>query len=163
MISNSRPKYTTLDYKFSKKFRDVDDSYRDIKLPYVEIPSAKRKILFVLDYLPTEDLKSGKLLNGATGDLLDVLEDLAKSLFLRKKNFEKFSWFACTFNAFRTAGKPRDFQNDAKLEFAERINSVIVRYKPDAVVIFGDQAFRYLLPEHFALAGDKAAPCTAHL
>lgn len=158
MISNARIKYSQFDFKFSRRFADVTDSYQDIKLPYINYDNAKRKILFVIDYIPSDDLKTRKLLHGSTGELLDALESAADTFFRKKHKKEKFSWLACSFNAFRTAGRSKEFQQAAKEEFAERVNSIIVRYKPDTVIIFGDQAFKYILPQSAELTDGSVAP-----
>ena len=155
---NTRLSYTSFDYKFSNTFRDVTDSYNDIKLPYVTSNKSDRKILYVLDYVPTEDLKSRKLLTGVTGDVLGALDGVAKSVFLRKLDVDHFSWLACSFNAFKTAGRSKEFQQAARVEFVNRINYIISKYKPDTVIILGDQATKYLIPEQVALSGGSCAP-----
>jgi len=161
MLANTRVNYTHLDYEFSNTFKDVTDSYRDVGLPYVTKPKAKRKILFVLDYVPTDDLKSKKLLHGTTGEVLDVLETVSKTMFLKNTyKVPEFSWLACSYNAFRTAGKSREFQQAAKEEFAERVRSIIVKYKPDTVIIFGDQATKSLLPKQVKMSDGKV--CSWH-
>jgi uracil-DNA glycosylase len=139
-------------------FTDVKDSYKDIALPYVTMPNTDRKILFVLDYVPTDDLKSKKLLKGTTGEVLDMLEDIAVSEYLKRHKVEKFSWLACSYNAFRTAGKPVEFQQGASKEFAERIHALIIKYKPDTVVIFGDYATKAILPKFAALTDGAIGP-----
>ena len=108
--SNLMPqyKYTSFDYKY-EAFETVTDSYSYVKLPY-RAEEGTKKILYVLDFVPTEDLKSGRLLSGETGDLLENLHVLAKDIYLKDK-YKKFSWMACSFNAFKTFGKPREFQD----------------------------------------------------
>jgi DNA polymerase I-like protein with 3'-5' exonuclease and polymerase domains len=154
MLSNNRISYTKLDYTFSKRFKGVKDSYTDIQLPFISAESSK-KILIVLDYLPTDDLKTRRLLKGTTADLLDTLESLAKSHYGNKYKIKNFNWLACTFNAFRTAGTPKDFQQAAKEEFAERISCLITKYKPDTVIIFGDTATRFILPDSIRMSEGK--------
>lgn len=135
-------KYTTFDFDLSR-FGDEDD-YAYVKLPYEN--NGKKKVLFVLDHVPSEDLKSGKLLSGQTGDLLNVLVSTARRLYA--KQAPSFSWLAVTFNAFRTYGKPAEYRAQAEEAFAQRVNSLIVKYQPDYVVAFGTSVMA-------ALLGDK--------
>lgn len=142
-------KYTSFDYKY-EAFDEVSDSYSYVKLPY-RAEAGTKKILFVLDFVPTEDLKSGRLLSGETGDLLENLFVLAKDIYLKDK-YQKFSWMACTFNAFKTFGKPREFQDQAKAAFTERVEEMIRRYKPDVVVAFGAAPIQGLIPKKVELS-----------
>lgn len=123
-----------------------EDTYDYVKLAYENNPSAKLKILFVLDKIPSEDLHSGKLLSGQTGDLLNVLVSTTKRLYARSA--PSFSWLAVSFNAFRTFGKSQEFRTQAEALFAERIKCLITRYKPDYVVGFGTSVTAGLIPTH---------------
>jgi hypothetical protein len=143
-------KYTTFEYPFTGSFENVDDNYAYVKLPYRAEANTK-KILFVLDFVPMEDLKSGRLLSGPTGDLLENLFVVAKDVYL-KKQYEKFSWMACSFNAFKTLGKPREFQEQARTVFRERVEAIIMRYKPDVVVAFGYSSIHGLIPKKVELS-----------
>ena len=99
--------YTTYEYNLSR-FNTDDYSY--IKLPYET--SGKTKVLFVLDHMPSEDMKSGKLLSGVTGDLLNSLISATKKLYANTS--ASFSWLAVTFNAFRTYGTQAEFRASAE-------------------------------------------------
>lgn len=148
-------KYSTFDYKFSGSFAEVSDSYSYVKLPYRAEANTK-KILYVLDFVPTEDLKSGRLLSGETGDLLENLCIVAKDVYLKKK-YQKYSWLACSYNAFKTLGKPREFQEQAREAFTARIEAMILKYKPDVVVAFGASAIRGLIPKKVELSRGRLA------
>lgn len=143
-------KYTKFDYEFGGSFAEVSDSYSYVKLPYRAEANTK-KILFVLDFVPTEDLKSGKLLSGETGDLMENLFIIAKDFYLKDK-YEKFSWLACSFNAFKTLGKSREFQEQAREAFTHRVEALIMKYKPDVVVAFGASTVRALIPKKVELS-----------
>ena len=131
-------KYTTYEYNLSR-FNTDDYSY--IKLPYET--SGKTKVLFVLDHMPSEDMKSGKLLSGVTGDLLNSLISATKKLYANTS--ASFSWLAVTFNAFRTYGTQAEFRASAEEAFTRRIAKLICKYQPDYVVAFGTSSMRALL------------------
>lgn len=147
--------YSKFDYPFSGSFENVEDNYSYVKLPYRAEKNTK-KILFVLDFVPSEDLKSGRLLSGETGDLLENLFVVAKDIYLKEK-YQKFSWLACTFNAFKTLGKSREFQEQAREAFKHRIEAMIHRYQPDVVVTFGQQPMQALLQKKIELSRGRLA------
>lgn len=153
MVCMAFHKYSKFEHQFPGSFADVEDNYQYIKLPYVTSKSGRR-ILFLLDYVPSEDLRSGRLLSGQTGDVFNNLLALAKQLYLKDK-YEDFSWIACTFNAFRTAGKPKDFQDQAREVFTERAKALIVKYKPHVVVTFGRYPTAALIPDKLELSRGK--------
>lgn len=119
-----------------------EELYDYVKLPYVERGKSNPKVLFVLDWVPSEDLSSGKLLGGETGDLLANLLNAASKY---AKKAITFSWMAMSSSACRTIGKSEQFKNYANVVFKERVDEMIVRYKPDYVVAFGRSAQDYLL------------------
>lgn len=148
-------KYTKFGYTFEGNFAKVEETYVNIGLPYYTSPRKDaRKILFVLDFVPSEDLRTGRLLSGQTGDILENILIVAKDVFL-KDSYQEFSWCAASFNAFKTLGKPKEFQDQARLVFAERVKALILHYKPDVVVTFGQQPSRALLPEKMTLSNNK--------
>lgn len=144
-------KYFEYAHKLRGRFAEIDD-YQYVQLPYVEYRGGK-KVLYILDYLPQEDLKSGKLLSGATGALLEAIDNAAQRLFLRKR--VKSSWAAITYNAFRTAGRPDDFRSEAHEVFTQRIHAFINKYKPDLIIGFGADVMRALIPHKVALDPTK--------
>lgn len=130
-------KYMKFAYDFSKL---AEDDYNYIKLPYAN--EGKKKVLFVLDHVPTEDMESGKLLSGCTGDVLEAVVNATQRLY---KCRTKFSWLATAFNGFKTYGKAAEYRAQAEEAFADRIKQIICKYQPDYVVAFGPSVMRALL------------------
>lgn len=146
--------------KYTSKFsvdlsRLADEDYQYVRLAYGGTSGAK-KVLFVLDYMPSEDLESGKLLSGSTGDLLENV--LKTSLAKFGKQNEKFEWLAVTFNAFRTAGKSRDFVETANEAFTDRIQRLALAYKPDLIIAFGKNVFKNMMPDYVMKSKGKLIP-----
>jgi len=140
-------KYTKFGYDLSRF--NSEDNYDYVRLPYET--SGKTKVLFVLDHVPSEDLESGKLLSGPTGDLLSSLISATKKMYANQS--ASMSWLACSYNAFRTYGKAADFRAQADVAFTERLEYVICKYKPDFVVAFGTSVMRALIPEKLSTDG----------
>ena len=135
-------KYTSYDFDLTRF--EQDDDYQYVKLAYEN--NGNKKVMFVLDVMPSEDLENGKLLSGQTGDLLNNLLSTARRLYA--KQAPSFSWLAVTFNAFRTFGKAAEFRAQAEQAFGDRIKNLIIKYQPDYVVAFGTSVMA-------ALLGDK--------
>lgn len=156
-LESGSVKYKTLEYPF-KSFDTSDiESYQHLKLPTYSTGGDHPKVLFVLDYVPTEDLRSGKLLSGVQGKLLQtIIRQVSERMYLKAS--KKFSWLACSYNAFRTAGKPTSFQNNAQLAFGKRIEFIIGRYKPDVVVLLGSRPTEYFYQDELDLTKGKHAP-----
>lgn len=134
-------------HKYSKQFRKVENDYSFVRLAK-KSKKGLPKILFVLDYVPTEDLRTGRLLSGATGDLLQNILKTSYSYYGGDKDISDFSWMAIAFNAFKTVGQSEQFVADAKLEFASRLRHIIAEYKPDQVVTFGMDPYKALNGEY---------------
>ena len=137
-------KYTEFSYDLSK-FDAEDWGY--VKLPFEK--SGPKKVLSVLDHMPTEDLKSGRLLSGEIGDLLNALISSTKKQYANTA--ASFSWLAVTHNAFRTYGKSAEFRASADAAFKKRLSKLICSYKPDYVVAFGTSAMKALLGDTLAV------------
>lgn len=130
---------------FTSKFPlREDDNYNFVKLAKYVSKNEKAKVLFVFDYMPKEDLRSGRMLSGATGELLRSLTDLAHSMYGSKYQLKDFSWIACSYNAYKTAGASKTFQDIAEADFKKRITRMILKYEPDIVVTFGRDPTRAL-------------------
>jgi DNA polymerase I-like protein with 3'-5' exonuclease and polymerase domains len=140
-------KHTNFDYDLTRF--EADDEYSYVKLAYEN--NGDKKVLFVLDVMPTEDLHSGKLLSGQTGDLLNVLVATTRRLYA--KQAPSFSWLAVTFNAFRTFGKPSEYRAQAEQAFSERVKCLITKYQPDYVVAFGTSVMQALLEDKIVTDG----------
>lgn len=156
-----------LDYKF-KGFDPTEiDSYQGLALPYFNAGEGSRKILFVLDWVPGEDLPDrksrdnnqikGNLLSGHQAELLEnVVNKVAERYYLKKT--VKFSWLAASFSAFRTVGKPRSFQDNAQHAFGKRIEFLIEQYKPDTVILFGQKPMAHFLAEEIEKSEGNNTP-----
>lgn len=121
------------------------DDYGYVKL--AEGGAGGLKVLFVLDFMPSEDLKSGKMLSGDTGLLLEALDLRARA----RSGVRRVAWTAITFNAFRTIGKPTDYVTEARDAFTARINHAIIETQPDVVLTFGPSLISALQPERYRL------------
>lgn len=115
---------------------EVDSTFDNIRLPKV-VRKGKKKILFVVDSMPSEDIRSGKLLSGATGKLLETMLQVAPQYYGANISIKDFQWLAISFNAYKTAGQLEQFKQSAEQEFTERLNYIITQYKPDVVMTFG--------------------------
>lgn len=136
--------HISFDYRYSKKFRRPENDYGYVQLAKHTKKGHAGKILFILDYVPTEDLRSGRLLGGATGQLFDNAFHVAQKFYKAEHSLDDFAWLAVAFNAFKTAGTSEQYRADAKIEFEERIKHIITEYKPDRVVTFGLDPYRAL-------------------
>jgi DNA polymerase I-like protein with 3'-5' exonuclease and polymerase domains len=126
------------DFPFKDKYFDkVVEGGFDVKLVRHKNTKAKKKILFVLDHVPTEDLASGKLLSGWTGEIFFRLTDLAFDFYQADYELEEYDYLVVNYNCFKTYGMSEDWQLEADLEFSRRLRSIITEYKPDVVHTFG--------------------------
>lgn len=141
-------KYTTFDFDLSKQADEEDFSF--VRLPYET--NSSTKVLFVLDKVPQEDLKSGKLLSGPTGDLLNALVSQARRIC---GSPAMPSWLAVSFTAYKTYGKDAAFRAHASEVFARRLKHLILRYKPDFVVGFGLAVMDGMIPDKIVLGNNR--------
>lgn len=137
-------------YEYSPKFHGQKDDFSYVQLAKSISKNSKGKILFVLDYVPTEDLRSGRMLSGATGQLFDSLFKVTKDFYYSEHEIGDYSWLAVSFHSFKTANLPEQTKLEAKAEFAERLKFIITQYKPDMVVTFGADPMRALNGEMIA-------------
>lgn len=131
-------------YQYSPKFKRQPNDFSYVRLAKQVRKNAKGKILFVLDYVPTEDLRNGKMLSGATGALFDSLFGVVKNYYFSEHNLSDYSWLCVSYHAFKTVGLPEQTRQDAKIEFNQRLNHIISEYKPDKVITFGPDPMRAL-------------------
>lgn len=139
-----KTEYVDYKYKHSGQYGRVEESYHNVQLLKHVSKTSDKKVLFVLDYVPTEDLKSGRLLSGVTGELLRNIASVSKTYYGSKESMADFSWLACTYNSFKTARASDDFKSGAEKEFASRLKFIITQYKPDVVVTFGPKPYKAL-------------------
>lgn len=150
-------RYVELNYPFKTLPRDEAESFSYVKLPTYTSTRSSHRILFVLDYVPKEDLHSGNLLSGEQGEMLsNLINKIAEPFYLKRS--VNFSWLACSFNAVRTAGKSSTFVKNATAAFEERIKFMIGKYKPDMVVTFGEAPMRAFYGKELELTKGKVSP-----
>lgn len=129
--------YVEYRYKYSRALRAYDVQFFDhVSIPRERKANAKR-ILFVLDYMPSEALHTKRLFQGSTGDLFSNLVWVAENVHEVPHTLSEYDWLAISFNSFKTVGGNKEFLALAQEEFAARLREVITTYKPDAVVTFG--------------------------
>ena len=160
MTFNVTPKYSHSEAFDFNALGSKDKDYSYVQLPYHKESDTSQRILVVLDHMPSEDLKSGKLLSGVTKEMLVTLENLSKS-FVKSKH-KRFSWAACSFNMLRTYGKDSAFKESAETLFKDRVEGLILKYKPHSVIVFGDNAFRSMFPDIVNMSSGKVSPWYGH-
>lgn len=134
--------YVSYEHKYSKQFADIP-TYDYVQLPK-HVKKGAKKMLVVLDYMPTEDLTSGRLLSGATGKLFKSILKVANTFYNEENKLNDYDWLAVCHNAFKTAGQAESFKESAKDEFRRRLQKIITSYKPDVVLTFGNEPYRVL-------------------
>jgi hypothetical protein len=100
--------------------------------------------MLVLDHVPAEDLNSGKLCFGPTGELLMNMFEYLQNTFPIKFSLEEMDLRVINFNLFRTYGKTEAFQAEAEEFFGSVMKEKIVDYAPDYVITFGPKPFKHL-------------------
>lgn len=127
-----------------------DKNYADVKLAKHKKKGAP-KLLLVLDWMPTEDITSGRLLSGATGDLLNNILQVTEKYYKGKK-LSDFDWLAISHSVFKTVGESDAFRDEAAKTFNKRLEHIILEYKPDTVITFGPKPFAALNQEKITYA-----------
>lgn len=139
-----KPKYVDFGYKYSPAYRDVQNDFGYVQLAKHVNKNADKKVLIVLDYMPQEDLKSGRLLSGATGTLFKRILKVGDKFYGCEHKINDYSWLAVSYHAFKTAGESDSFKEGAHKEFANRLKFIITQYKPDIVITFGPDPYKAL-------------------
>lgn len=139
-----KPKYVNFGFKYSPAYRNLQNDFGYVQLAKHTNKNSDKKILLVLDYVPQEDLKSGRLLSGATGSLFKRLLKVAKKFYGEETTLNDCNWLAITYNSFKTAGESDSFKEGAHKEFAKRLKFVISEYRPDTVITFGPDPYKAL-------------------
>lgn len=134
--------YVNYDYNFGPNFQNTE-TYNYVQLAK-HVNKKGKKMLIVLDYMPTEDLKSRKLLSGATGKLFQRLLKVANNFYGQERELKDFDWLAVAYNGFKTAGETDLFKTNAKEAFKKRLETIITKYQPDIVLTFGPDSMRAL-------------------
>ena len=124
------------------------DSFDYVQLAKHRNKDSDRKILLVLDYVPTEDLRNGQLLSGATKTLLQGIMRIRKDYYMEKTNLNNFNWLCVSFHSCKTRGKSADYVESVYKDFKRRLYHIISEYKPDTVITFGPDPFKALNGEY---------------
>lgn len=135
--------HVSLNFKFAEAYREASD-FQYVQLAKHKTKRTKEKILIVLDYMPQEDLKAGRILSGMTGTLLKRLDKVASRFYNSDRKLNDYNWLAISYHAFKTAGESDAFREGAQKQFKQRLSHIIVEYKPDVVLTFGPDPYRAL-------------------
>jgi DNA polymerase I-like protein with 3'-5' exonuclease and polymerase domains len=142
IVSVKLPYKPKKNIKQALKSRPQDTELYNVQAMRQKNPDAKKRIMFLLDHVPKEDLQSKRLLGGVTGEKLFMLFDLASTFYGSKFNESDYDWLAVNFNQFRTYGKQySDMLEENNADFARHAKEIIVTYQPDIVVTFGQDPF----------------------
>lgn len=145
--------YDSFSFPMSRPPKATDYSY--VQLAHNDVES-KRRILFVLDSVPAEDLGSGRMLSGETGVLFKRLHFIISNYYKFPFSLAKTNWLVTAFNSYKTQGLTDVATAEAMVAFKERLSALIVKYKPDTVITFGINPFKALNAEHIERYGNKA-------
>lgn len=136
-----------LDFDAPRMFAD-EPNYDCVKLlKSVAKGNKAGRVLFVVDHMPSEDLETKKMFSGVTGETFLNQVDYLEKTFKLKTKLEDWSFLVISFNMFKTYNRSDQDKLVAKDAFAERLREVIVDYKPDYVMTFGNDPFEALNKE----------------
>lgn len=139
-----KTKHLNLDYDAPKEFED-QQTYDFVRiLKGVADKKSAKKALIVVDHMPSEDLESGKIFSGVTGQTFLNQIQYLEDTFPLKTTLDDWNFIVVSFNMFKTYDKSEQFKSDAEAAFADRIKDIIVTYKPDIVLTFGYAPFNAL-------------------
>lgn len=103
--------------------------------------SAKQRFLFVIDHVPSENLKSRKLLSGETGEMfvniLSYAEDLARSWGC-KRSFEDCGVAFVSWSYFKTYNLDKANAAVATTASVDRMERILKKLDPTHVHFFGE-------------------------
>lgn len=145
--------YLGITFKLSSVFKEIakEEDYSSIKCVEFSKPDENhnnKKALVVLDYVPTEDLKSGFLLSGETGTYISTLFDVASEYALPfEQNIYYKKILFVGFNLVKTVGYSEEYNKKAFNEAKKRLQNIVSKYRPDVILSFGDSYFKAISPE----------------
>ena len=132
-------------HKYSKALKQFDvKTFDHVELAKYTNKKPRGKILFVLDYMPTDALETRKLFGSHTGTLFDNIFKVAENFYSSTNILNDYSWLAVTYNSIKTLGGSETFVELANAEFKKRLGHIIAEYKPDTVVTFGRDPYAAL-------------------
>ena len=125
-------------FKFKFGFNvEEEDDFSNIKLVKSTNIGAKYKVLYVLDYVPSGDLRDKKyLLSGNAQETFDNIINFAK--------VPKHDYLVMAYHACRTVKQPDAYVENAFEAFERRLLAVIDIWQPDKIIVFGQRPFRVL-------------------
>lgn len=148
-----KTKHLALDFDLPKSFSDVQ-SYDFVRvLKGTSKTNKGGRVLFVVDHMPSEDLENGKMFSGTTGDVFLNQIQYLEDTFPLKTTIDDWNFLVVSYNMFKTYEKSEQYKTDADEVFAQRIRDLIIEYKPDYVMTFGNQPFRALNRERIDYSG----------
>lgn len=139
-----KAKHVGYEFEYSPAFKGVKNDFSYVQLAKHRVKEAERKILFVLDYVPSEDLKTGRMLSGATGKLLKNICAVSQRYYCSDTRLDDCDWLAVSYHSFKTHDTGQSFKEAAHQEFMRRLKHIISEYKPDVVVTFGPDPYKAL-------------------
>lgn len=133
-------KHMRFDYKFAFNVPS-DDDFSKIKLVQNTVKGSPYKVLYVLDYIPKNDLRdlNGHLMTDGAQETFDSILKFAK--------VPAHDYLICSFHACRTINKSDAFVHNAFDAFEDRLSEIIKVYSPDKIVVFGLRPFKFLAPK----------------
>lgn len=150
-----KTKHLNLDYDDVPKEFEDEQTYDFVRVlkGQADTKSAK-KALIVIDHMPSEDLESGKIFSGVTGQTFLNQIQYLEDTFPLKTTLDDWNFLVVSFNMFKTYDKSDQFKTEAEEAFAKRIKGLIVEYKPEIVLTFGSSPFYALNREKIQRAYD---------
>lgn len=107
---------------------------------------AKKRVLFVLEHVSTEDLKNGALLSGVSLTALQncyaYAESIAEPYGLEEKDV---AFAAVNFNFFKNYHLDPDDRAKSHSTAAKRVRGFIEKYDPTHILLVGDSPTKFLL------------------
>lgn len=147
-------KHVALDFDPPEQFANVQ-TYDGVRILKGVSKSAKGgKALLVLDHMPTDDLRNGKIFSSTEGELFLNQMQYLEDVFPTKTTLDDWNFLVVSYNMFKTYDKSEQYKEDADQAFADRIKEIIVDYKPDYVLTFGKAPFKALNSEKIQFSKD---------
>lgn len=147
-----KTKHLTLEYD-APEFAESMQTYDYVRVLRGYPKKSKSRVLFVLDHMPSEDLESGKIFSGTTGQVFLNQVQYLEDAYPLEATLDDIDFLVVSYNMFKTYDKGEQFKNDADVEFANHLRDTIVSYKPDYVMTFGPQPFKALNKDKIQYVG----------
>lgn len=150
----NKTKFIALDYEPPEQFAE-QQTYDGVRILKSISKSAKGgKALLVLDHMPTDDLRNGKIFSSTEGELFLNQIQYLEDTFPTKTTLDDWNFLVVSYNMFKTYDKSEQYKEEADAAFADRIKEIIVDYKPDYVLTFGKAPFKALNADKIQLSKD---------